>query len=160
MMKFSESAFRYQEFKILATQRSSEWNEESIKALQEFSCDKLVTKMLFQQNNQCIYKRFCYNLDLKQHGDDFLVCGLTSDLELLVDEFKNHFLVKKAEIVSLKSEHQNETHFLKRRISVGDFGWHVELDQRYVKSLLDAMAMNHGKSMVTPGWKVTGEQPR
>ena len=28
-----ENAFRYQEFKILATQGSSEWNEESIKAL-------------------------------------------------------------------------------------------------------------------------------
>ena len=109
--------------------------------------------MLVQQNNPCIYKLFCNNLDLKQHGDDFLVCGLTSDLELLADEFKNHFLVKRAEIVSLKSEHQSETHYLKRRISVDDFGWHVELDPRYVKSLLDAMAMNHGKSMATPGWK-------
>ena len=29
-----------------------------------------------------------------------------------------------------------------------DFRWHVELDQRYVESLLDAMAMNHCKSMV------------
>ena len=34
-----------------------------------------------------------------------------------------------------------------------EFGWHVELDQRYVKSLLDAMAMNHCKSMATPGSK-------
>ena len=55
--------------------------------------------------------------------------------------------------MSLKPEHQSETHFLKRRISVGEFGWHVELDQRYVKSLLDAMAMNHCKSMATPGSK-------
>ena len=46
-----------------------------------------------------------------------------------------------------------ETHFLKRRISVDELGWHVELDQRYVKSLLDAMAMNHDKSMATPGSK-------
>ena len=130
------------------------------KHCQEFSCDKLVTKMLFQQNNQCIYKRFCDNLDMEQHGDDVLVCGLTSNLEMLVDEFKSHFLVKKAEIVSLKPEHQSETHFLKRRINVDDFDWHVEFDQRYVKSLLDAIAMNHGKSMVTSGWKVTGEQPR
>ena len=38
------------------------------------------------------------------------------------------FFVKKAEIVSLKPEHQNEIHFLKHRISVDDFGWHVELD--------------------------------
>ena len=43
--------------------------------------------------------------------------------------------------MSLKPEHQNEIHFLKRRISVDNFGWHVGLDQRYVKSLLDAMVM-------------------
>ena len=55
--------------------------------------------------------------------------------------------------MSLKLEHQSETHFLKRRISVDEFGWHVELDQRYVKSLLDAMAMNRCTSMATPGSK-------
>ena len=62
------------------------------------------------------------NLDLEQHGDDLLVCGLTSNLEVLADEFKNNFLVKKSEIVSLKSGHQNEIHFLKRRISIDNFG--------------------------------------
>ena len=69
--------------------------------------------MLFQQNdiNPGIYKRFCDNLDPEQHDDDFLVCELTSDLELLADDFKNHFLAKKAEIVSLKPQHQNENSF-------------------------------------------------
>ena len=52
--------------------------------------------------------------------------------------------------MSLKPEHQKETLFLRRPISVDEFGWHVELDQRYVKSLLGAMAMNHGKSMAIP----------
>ena len=118
---------------------------------QEFSCDKLVTNMLFQHNdiNPCIYKRFCDNSDLEQHGDDFLVCGLTTNLEVMADEFKNNFPVKKAEIVSLKPEHQNEIHFLKRCISVDNFAWHVELDQMCVKSLLDAVAMNHCKSMAS-----------
>ena len=46
-----------------------------------------------------------------------------------------------------------KTHFFKRRIFVDEFGWHVELDQRYVSSLLDAMAMNHCKSMATLGSK-------
>ena len=92
-------------------------------------------------------------MDLEQHVDDFLLCGLTSNLEVLADEFKNNFQVKKAEIVSLKPEHQNEFHVLRRCISVDNFGWHVEFDQRYVKSLLDAMAMNHCKSMATPGSK-------
>ena len=60
-----------------------------------FSCDKLVTNMLFHKNdiNPCIYKRFCDILDLEQHGDDFLVCGLTSNLEALAHVFKNHILV-------------------------------------------------------------------
>ena len=109
--------------------------------------------MLFQRNDiiPCIYKPFSGNLDLEKHGDDFLVCGLTSNLECLAEQFKNHFLVKKSEIVSSRPEHQKETHFLKRRVCVDDFGWHVELDQRYVKSLLDAMAMNHCKSMAAPG---------
>ena len=92
---------------------------------QEYSSDKLVTNMLFQQNdiNPCIYKRFCVGLYLEQHGDDFLVCGVTRSLEKLTDEFNKFFLVKKSEIVSLKPEHQSETHFLKRRISVDEFGW-------------------------------------
>ena len=81
------------------------------------------------------------------------MCGATRSLEKLTEEFNRNFLVKKSEIASLKPEHQSETHFLKRRISVDEFGWHVELDQRYVKSLLDAMAMNHCKSMATPGSK-------
>ena len=126
-----------------------------IVSLKPSQCNKLVTNMLFQQNdiNPCIYKRFCDNLDLEQHGDDLLVCELTSNLEVLADEFKNNFFSKKAEIVSLKPGHQNDIHFLKRRISVDNFGWHVELEQRYVKSLLDAMAMNHCKSVATPGSK-------
>ena len=81
------------------------------------------------------------------------MCGATQGLEKLAEEFNGHFLVKKAAIVSLEPEHQSETHFLKRRISVDEFGWHVELDQRYVKSFLDAMAMNHCKSMATLGSK-------
>ena len=40
-----------------------------------------------------------------------------------------------------KPEHQSEIPFLKRRIRVDNFGWHVVLNQRYVKSLLDAMAI-------------------
>ena len=87
---------------------------------QEYTSDKLMTNMLFQQNdiNPCIYKRFCDDLDLGQHSDDFLVCGMTQSLDKLTEEFNRHFLVKKSEIVSLKLEHQSETHVLKRRISV------------------------------------------
>ena len=55
--------------------------------------------MHFQPNdiNPCVYKRFRGHLDLEQHGDDFLVVGLTSRLECLAKEFKSRFLVKKAD---------------------------------------------------------------
>ena len=148
--------YRYQEFKILANQCSSEWNEESIKALARVLMRQARDKYAFfnrMTSIRAFTMRFCHNLDLEQHGGDFLVCGLTSNLELLADEFKNHILVKKAEIVSLRPERQKETHFLKRRICVDDFVWHVVLGHRYVKSLLDAIAMNHGKSMATLGPK-------
>ena len=41
--------------------------------------DKFATNVLFQQNdiNPCIHNRFCDDLDLEQHGDDFQVCGVT-----------------------------------------------------------------------------------
>ena len=125
------------------------------KRWQEFSCDKLVTKM--QTNRTTSIRVFTSGFATSWTWNStvtiFLVCGLTSNLECLADEFKNHFLVKKAEIVSLRPKRQKETHFLKLPISVDDFGWHVELDRRNVNSLLDAMAMNHCKSTATPGSK-------
>ena len=39
----------------------------------------------------------------KQHGDDFLVCGVTRSLEKLTEEFNRNFLVKKSEIVSFET---------------------------------------------------------
>ena len=52
-------------------------------------------KYAFQQNdiNPCIYTRFCDDLDLEQHCDDFLVCGVTRSLEKLTEEFNRNFLV-------------------------------------------------------------------
>ena len=69
---------------------------KALKRWQEYSSDKLVTNVLLQQNdiNPCNYKRFCDDLDLEQHGDDFLVCGATQGLEKLAKEFNGHFLVK------------------------------------------------------------------
>ena len=63
--------------------------KKASKRWQEYSSDKLLKSMLFQQNdiNPCIYKRFSDSLDLEQHGGDFLVCGLSSDSECLAEEF-------------------------------------------------------------------------
>ena len=59
---------------------------------------------------------------------------------------------------SLRPEHQIETQYLKRRICVDDAGWHIEWDQRYVRSLLHAIEMNTCKSMATPGSKDQDKQ--
>ena len=44
---------------------------------------------------------------------------------------------------------------MRKRLTSPNVGsmWMIELDQRYVISLLDAMGMNHCKSMATPGSK-------
>ena len=76
----------------------------------------------------------------------FLYADHRQILECLEDEFERHFSVKTAEIVSLKLGDQKETHFFKRRICVDDSGWHIEMDQRYVRNMLDTMGMNQCKS--------------
>ena len=93
MRRLCESAFRHEDFQILETQGSTEWNKEGFNALARVVM-KLVKSMLFQRNdmNTCIYERFSDNFGLvEQHGDDFLVCGPSSVLECLADEFKKHF---------------------------------------------------------------------
>ena len=61
--------------RFLATQGSSEWNEESNKALERVLMRQIRDKFVFEQNdiNLCVYKWFFDNLDLEQHGDDVMV---------------------------------------------------------------------------------------
>ena len=76
-----EGALRYQELRFWRLKAAGNGTRKATKHWQDFSCDKLVTNVLFQQNdiNQCIYKWFCDKLDLEHHRDDFLVCGLASN---------------------------------------------------------------------------------
>ena len=56
--------------------------------------------------------------------------------------------MKNSEIVTLKPEHRSETHVLKRRIYVDEFGWHVELDQRLIEKFVGC---NGDQSLQTDG---------
>ena len=38
-----------------------------------------------------------------------------------------------------------------RTISVDNFGWHLELYDRYVRSVLEKSGMSQAKAMVAPG---------
>ena len=81
---YVKSAFRYQEF--------TSWRQK---------CFSNRTTLI-----RAFTRGFVTIWTWEQHGDDFVVCGATQGLEKLAEEFKGHFLVNKAEIVSLKPEHQ------------------------------------------------------
>ena len=64
-------------------------------------------------------------------------------------ESNKRFLVKSVNIISWSEG--CEGHFLKRTVSVAIVGWHLELDDRYVRSVLDKSDTSQGKAMVTSG---------
>jgi hypothetical protein len=70
------------------------------------------------------------------------------------------FLVKKTEVISLHVDDDKEGHFLKRKITVDDAGWHSELDERYAKDLVTRLGLDDCKSVITPGTKEAKKQPR
>jgi len=93
------------------------------------------------------------NLDIEQHGDDFLCTGPRKDLLALTELFKNDFLVKKAELISPHPDDLKEGHFLHRRISVGESGWHLELDRHYLEDLVKQTGISDGRTISQPGYK-------
>ena len=51
--------------------------------------------------------------------------------------------------------YERQGHFFKRTSSVDHVEWHLELDERYVRSVLDKSGMAYAESVVTP-WKRGG----
>ena len=78
----------------------------------------------------------------------FLMVGEVSMLAHVSDQLKGRFLVKSASIISLVPGYDRQGHFLKRTISVDNFGWHLELDEHCVHSVLDKSGTAHSKSVV------------
>jgi len=128
---------------------------------QEFSATQLMD-MGFKRNdvNPCIFFHPEKLLHAEQHGDDFLIQGSREHLLALKEEYNQHFLVKKAEILSLHDDDLKEAYFLKRKISVDSEGWHLEMDQRYSDTLVERLGLSQGKTVTTPGTKEIGESDK
>ena len=100
-----------------------------------------------------------YSAQNEEHGDDLSIVGQVSMLEHISmlerarEHFKERFSVKSANIISLVIGYERQRHFFKRQMSVDSFGWHLELDERYGRSVLDKSGMGQEKSAVTPGSK-------
>ena len=51
-----------------------------------------------------------------------------------------------ANLISLVPGYKRQEHFLKRRVPVVNFGLHFDLDERYVRSVVDRSGMGQAKS--------------
>lgn len=78
----------------------------------------------FHRNDHspCIFFHTEMQIQLEQHGDDFLGLGNRGYIFAFVAMMKEHFAVKESTMVSRHPEDSNEGFFLKRRISVDDMG--------------------------------------
>ena len=70
-------------------------------------------------------------MNVEEHGDDFLVDGPREQVLALGPLFQEAFLVKMMNRISMHPEDDKEGWYLHRRISVGEQGWHEEIDPRY-----------------------------
>ena len=103
--------------------------------------------------NPCIYRDPDRNLTAEEHGDDFMIAGKTQELAKVKSEFGKRFMVKTAVLIAPGDSYDKEGYFLKRKISVDWYGWHLELDGRYVQGVLEKTGMAQCKAMATPGSK-------
>ena len=97
----------------------------------EFSAEKLMGWGASRNDHSpCIFRREEMDLDIKQHGDDFLVEGPRESVVSIRERFHEALLVKKADIVSIDEQDVKEGWRLHRRVFVDEHGWHEELEPR------------------------------
>ena len=79
--------------------------------------------------NPCVFHHDELSMQLEQHGGDFFGTGPRASVLETKRMLEKPFLVKKTEVISLHPEDDKEGHFLKRKITVDEDGWHCELDE-------------------------------
>ena len=124
------------------------------KLWQDQSAEKIIL-LGFRRNDvhPTIFYHPDYDFQLEQHGDDFLGAGSRRDALLIEKRFNEMFMCKKIDIISMHKDDKKEGYFLKRKITVDEHGWHLELDPRYSESLIERLGLEQGKPMTTPGSK-------
>ena len=133
------------------TRRASQlWQEHSAQKLEELEWKR-------NDVNPCVFHHGRLDCHLEIHGDDFLVSGPRESIKEVDQQVKEAFKIKKSDILSPHPDDEKETTFLKRKISVDADGWHLELDERYSKDLIERSGVAEGKGVVTPGVKENGQ---
>ena len=89
----------------------------------------------------------------EEHGGDFVFLGEVSMLEHVREQIKERFLVTSANLILLVNGNKRQKHYPKRRVSVVNFGCHLEFDERDVRSVLDKSGMGQAKSAGERGSK-------
>ena len=83
----------------------------------EFSAEKVIGWGASRNDhNPCIFRIEDTDLDIEQHGDDFVIEGPRQAVVEIRDKFNKAFLVKKADIISLHPDDDKEGHFLHRHM--------------------------------------------
>ena len=137
---------------VNGTRRASHlWQEFAVGELRGFG---------FRRNdvNPCVVKHDNKDIQGEMHGDDFLFEGPRKALLDLKTLMETKFKVKIAELISEHKDDKKEGFFLKRKISVDQNGWHLELDARYANDFLRKMGLTEAKPVNTPGVKDTGKE--
>ena len=115
---------------------------------QDFSSDKWETFNLDRSDMNPFANKDCRrDLMGEEHGGDFVFLGEVSMLEHVREQIKERFLVTSANLILLVAWIQGTWDtFSKRRVSVVNFGCHLEFDERHVRSVLDRSGMGQAKS--------------
>jgi len=120
----------------------------------EFSAEKVIGWGASRNDhNPCIFRIEDTDLDIEQHGDDFVVEGPRQAVVELREQLNAAFLVKKADIISMHPDDDKEGHFLHRHVYVDEDGWHEELESKYVDNILETSGMGNCNIAKTPGIK-------
>ena len=120
----------------------------------EFSAEKVIGWGASRNDhNPCIFRIEDTDLDIEQHGDDFVVEGPRDAVVEIRDRCHEAFLVKKADIISMDPRDDKEGWCLHRRVFVDEDGWHEELEPRYVDDILEKSGMSTCYVVQTPGVK-------
>lgn len=99
--------------------------------------------VLREMTTTCIFRIEDTDMDIEQHGDDFVVEGPRDAVVAIRDRFHEAFLVKQADIISMHPDDDKEVFFLHRRVYVDKDGWHEELESRYVDDILEKSGMGN-----------------
>ena len=89
------------------------------------------------------------------HGDDFITTGNREDIKWLAGRLSSRFEVKTT-VIGDQAGEVKEAKVLNRVIRRTEEGWEYEADQRHGEIMVQAMGLQEGKGVTTPG---EGEKP-